>query len=219
MKVLRESIRNSPYLGIFSTVTESIALVPESIEQKEAKKLEEALEVEAIKASIASSSLIGILCKGNSKGFVVPEIAEKQELKELESKGLKFKTIKGNLALGNLIAANDEKAIISSIIPKKQREEIANFLKVEAIDAKIAGNDLSGSSMVLTNKGFLINNKASQKEFDKIREFLKLEGKATTANYGDSYVGNSIIANSKAIITGSLTTNIEIMKIQEGLSD
>ncbi|MDO8648087.1 MAG: translation initiation factor IF-6 [Candidatus Diapherotrites archaeon] len=219
MKIFRENIKQSPYLGIFSTVTEEIALVPESTEQKEMKKLEAALEVEAIKASIASSSLIGILCKGNTNGFVVPEIAEKQEIKDLESKGLKFKVIKGNLALGNLIAVNEEKAVLSSIIPKKQREEIAKFLKVEAIEAKIAGNELVGSSMVLTSKGFLMNNKASQKEFDKIRDFLKLEGKATTANYGDSYIGNSIIANSKAIIAGSLTTNIEIMKIQEGLEN
>jgi len=217
MRVLRETVKNSPYLGIFCAVSEKTALVPESIEKKELKKMQEALEVEAIKTSIASSSLIGVLCKGNSEGFVVPEIIEKEELKKLENQGVKVKVIKGNLALGNLIAANDKKALLSPMIPKKCQKEISEFLNVEALQTKIAGNELTGSSAVVSNSGFIINMHSSQKEFDKIKKFLTLEGKATTANYGDPFVGNSVIANSKAIIAGSLSTTVEILKIQEGL--
>ena len=103
------------------------------------------------------------------------------------------------------------------MLSKKQQKEISDFLKVESIEMKIAGNEIAGSSLVLSNKGFIASNKITQKEFDKLKAFLKIEGKATTANYGDSFVGNSVIANSKAIITGMLTTNVEILRIQEGL--
>lgn len=218
MKVLRESIKNSPYLGIFCTATEETILIPEHAEQKQAKKIQEAMEAEAIRASIAESSLLGVLCKGNKNGFIIPEIAEKQELKKLEEQGIKVKVLKGNMALGNLIACNDTHAVISPIIPKKQREEIAKFLKVETVSMKIAGTEICGSSLVITNKGFLVNPNASKSEFEKLKKFLKLEGNATTANYGDKFVGNSIIANSKAVIAGSLTTNIELIRIQEGMN-
>jgi len=219
MKVLKESIRNSPFLGIFCTVTEKIAIFPASSESKEIKKISEALEVEPIRASIAESSLWGVLAKGNSRGIVVPEIMEKREIECLESIGVKVKAIKGNLALGNLIATNDSKAILSPAIPKKQREEIQKFLGVESIESKIAGGELAGSCIVLTDRGFLASNNTKKEELEKLRAFLGLEGKATTANCGDSFIGNSVIANSKAVIAGSLTTNIELLKIQEALAE
>lgn len=220
MKVLRESLRNSPFLGIFCTVTEKIAIFPENCaDSSEVMKISEALEVEAIKASIAESSLWGVLAKANSKGIIVPEIMEKREVERLESIGLRVKVIKGNLALGNLVAANDSKAVISPAIPKKQREEIEKFLKVDAMEARIAGTDLAGSSLLLTNKAFLASNNAKKEEVEKLEKFLGVKGKATTANCGDSYIGNSAIANSSAVIAGSQTTNIELLKIQEAFSE
>ncbi|HIH22014.1 MAG: translation initiation factor IF-6 [Candidatus Diapherotrites archaeon] len=217
MRILRESIKNSPYLGIFCIATEKHFIVPEQAERKVLEKIEEALEAEAIKASIASTSLLGVLAKANKHGIIIPEIAEREEVQELEEKGIKAKVIKGNLALGNLIALNDSKAVLSPLISKKQQGEIEKFLKVECMQAKIGSSELAGSSMVLTNNGFLINNNASKQEFEKIKAFLGVEGKGTTANYGDSFVGNSVIANTKAVIVGSLTTNIELLRIKEGL--
>jgi translation initiation factor 6 len=91
MNFQKFSLNGTPFIGVFGAVTEKIGLFPLYIKKKEKKKIEDTLEVEVIKTSIAETSLIGVLVKGNSKGFVVPETIEEKELNELTEIGLKIK--------------------------------------------------------------------------------------------------------------------------------
>jgi len=204
-------------VGIFSTVTEKIGLFPKDTPSEQLKNIQEMLGIETIKTNIANSSLMGVLCVGNSHGFIVSEIAEPHEIKELISAGLRVKKIPSIAAVGNLIEVNDSFGICSRIFPRELKREIEEFLKIPILDETIAGSDLIGSCMVLTNKGFLTNPEIQEKEFNSIKKFLKLNGMATTANYGDNFVGNSIVANSKGAIVGEQTSGFELIRIDEGL--
>ena len=82
----------------------------------------------------------------------------------------------------------------------------------------IGGSDLIGSLCVASNKGFIVSPSVTKKEFKIIEKALKVKGTSATANYGDKFVGNSVIANSKAVIVGSLTSGHELNRIDEGLS-
>ena len=86
MKIQKESIKGSPFIGIFACVTEKIGLFNYGFEQNEIKKLEEFFEIEIIQTSIANSSLIGCLVKGNSKGFITAETATQKELDAITEK-------------------------------------------------------------------------------------------------------------------------------------
>jgi len=217
MEIEKAVIKGSPYIGVFAMVSEKFGLFPKTASENEVKAMEKTLGIEGIQTNLANSSLIGVLAVGNSNGIIVPEIVEDHEVKELKEKGVEVKKVKGIAALGNLIEANDSKGICSKAIPKEIKKEIAEFLGIELVEGEIAGTDLIGSCLVATNKGFVVHPQTSEKEFENVGKFLGTEGSKATANYGDVFIGNSVIANSKAAIVGMQTTGHEILRIDEGL--
>ncbi|MBN1941018.1 MAG: translation initiation factor IF-6 [Candidatus Diapherotrites archaeon] len=219
MKIVRRTIRGSPYVGVFGCVTEKIGLFPIDAEAKEIKDLEDLLGVEIVQAKLAESSLIGVLAEGNSKGFVTGEIATDNEINYLKEIGVKVKRIQGITAIGNLLEANDYRGLCSAMVKPKTRKEIGDFLGIELKAAKVADSDLVGSCLVATNKGFVLNTNATDREFEETKKFFGVNGSLSTANYGDVFLGNSVIANSKAAITGIHTSASELLRIDEGLSD
>jgi translation initiation factor 6 len=217
MKIKKKLLNGSPFIGVFACVTEKTALFPFQIESNELKKLEEFFEVEIIQTSIAGSSLIGSLVKGNSKGFIVPEIIEEKELLFLEEQGINVKKIKGLTALGNLITVNEFGGIASPLIEKKNFKEIKEFFGLPFKQMNIANSEVIGSCVVATKKGFVVNPEIKEKELKEIESILKVQGTPSTANYGDPFVANDILANSKGILVGGYTSNAEILMIDEGL--
>jgi translation initiation factor 6 len=216
MRIEKTSLRGSPFIGVLGAVTEKIALLPRNTTRKEVKMVEDVLGVQVIKTSIASSDLIGALVKGNKKGFVVGEIIEEKELNELEDFGVKVKVVKGFNALGNLIALNDFGGIISPLINGKALKEIEKFFKVKFVKTSIANSEVSGASIAVSNKGFIVNPNVNKKEFKLIEKVFKVKGQASTANYGDVFVGNDVLANSKGVLVGNQTSGFELIRIDEG---
>lgn len=218
MNIELGTIRSSPFVGVFAVVTEKVVLLPKAIEAKERRLADGLFGAKVFHVSIANCNLLGVLAIGNSNGFVVSDIAEQKEIEEMQKSGLRIKKVPGITALGNLVRCNDEKAFCSKLIHAKARETIEEVLEVECIEATIAGSDLVGSSMVLTNKGFVVNPLVSEKEFGHIEKETGLQGTTATANYGDKFIGNSIIANSNGALAGIYTTGHELIRIDEGLS-
>jgi len=213
------TIKGSPYIGVFGFANDEIALVPKGTMKKEIDVIEKTLEVRAIETTIASSSLIGVFVAGNSHGILLPEIAEDSEMKALEGLGIKVKRIAGYTALGNLVAVNENFALISPMIDPATAREIGKFLGVEEGIGRVAGTDIPGSCLAVTNKGFVVHPNIASKEFKMLIEKFKVEsGAASTANFGDPFIRNSILANSKAAVVGSYTSGHELMRIDEGLS-
>ena len=217
MKIEKNYLKGSPFIGIFSCITEKIGLLPLYTEKKEVQRTEEFFEIEVIQTSIAGSSLIGSLVKGNNKGFILPETADDKEIKFLEEKGIKVKKIKGLTALGNLVGLNDFGGIVSPLIQKKSFEEIKKFFGIPLKQMTLGNSEVVGSCLLATNKGFIVHPEIKEKELKEIESILKVQGNPSTANYGDPFVANDILANSKGILIGEYTSNIEMLMIDEGL--
>jgi len=49
-------------------------------------------------------------------------------------------------------------------------------------------------------------------EFMELKKIFNVDGKATTANYGDPFVGNDVVANSKAAVVGAYTSGHELIR-------
>jgi translation initiation factor 6 len=218
MKFAKFSIRGSPFIGIFCRTTEKIALVPHGLLPKERKALEEILQTELVECSLANSTLIGVLTIGNRHGFVGPSIIEQQEINSLQSNGIKIKRIPGVDALGNLVSVNDSTGVCSPGLSEKTMKEIETTLKIRLMRSTIANSDLVGSAMVLTNKGFVCNPGVNKNELQKITKVVGKKGNPTSANFGDAFVGNSVIANSSGALIGQNSTPREMLAIDEALS-
>jgi translation initiation factor 6 len=209
-------LRASPYLGIFAAVSDDLVLLPPNAEPKEVRQFEEVLGAEALKVALAGSSLLGVLCQGNKQGFLLPRIAEEKEVKLLEEAGVK--TLSTQLtAVGNLLAFNNEKGVCAETIPKAEVKAMEKFLGVEFYQKNIVGTEVTGSNLVVSGQGFIVNPEISDQEFKALEKHFGLKGLVTTANYGDPFVANSVLANAQGVLAGELTSGPEMMRIDEAL--
>lgn len=208
---------SSPYIGVFCLATENALIVPNGTEEKIIREMEAALGVRAKRQSIANSTLIGALAAGNSQGIIVPEIITLQEESLLKKNGVRFLVVDGVMALGNLVTANDKGGIISPLVPEKARKQIEEFLKVKLGRMTIAGTDVAGSCVIASNSGFCCHPETSKGEFAELEKAFGVKGTISTANYGDGFVKNCVLANSHGIIVGTTTSVSELSRIEEGM--
>lgn len=218
MNFARGTIKSSPYVGVFCSPTEEVALVPYSIHPKELHTIEQKLEVNAIKTTLGNSNLLGVLSKGLGRKYAVTSLAEKEEVRNLERNGLELILLEENFtATGNLAAMNKNGGIASPLFSGETISELKKFFGVKFEKMMLAGSDLAGACLTVTNKGFICHPNTSEKDFRKLEKTFKVRGVATTANFGDLFVGNSVIANSKGAMAGERTSGVELSKIDEGL--
>jgi translation initiation factor 6 len=187
------------------------------VNNEEKKKLEDTLNTEVIPVTIADSNLIGVLSKGVGNRFAVASSTNQRELKQLEEIGLKIHKMKEISAVGNLLEVQEKGGIASPLIPKKEKEALEEFFGTELQSRMTAHSELAGACLITTKKGFLVNPNSEPEEMEKIEEIFKVPGMRTTANYGDIFIGNSILANNYGIVAGELTSGPELSRIDEGL--
>jgi translation initiation factor 6 len=81
----------------------------------------------------------------------------------------------------------------------------------------IAGLKTVGMAGTATNKGLLVNPKATAKELAFLEEIFDLPVDVGTTNYGTAMVGSGLLANSKGYVAGSKTTGYELGRIEGAL--
>lgn len=216
MRIDKKTLNASPFVGVFGILTDSVFLVPQTILPKELHGLQQLVGVEIFKVSIASSPLLGVLGVGVKDKIALSELAREREVDSLREIGLKVKRISGVTALGNLACITEKGGVLSPILSREQALELESFFGVKMVESKIASLDLVGASIVATPNGFIVHPQATSEEFKLLGNALKVNGMPTTANYGDRFVGNSVLANSNAVIVGLNTTGHELIRIEEG---
>ena len=179
--------------------------------------LEKTLEVEAIRASLGGTSMIGVLSKGLGKKIVVSNIAEESEVTALERHGLEVMVLAGFTSTGNLLALNRNAGIASPLVSEKGAKKLEKFFGVKFRRMMIAESDVAGACLTVTNKGFIAHPNIGEPDFRKLEKDFGVGGTTSTANYGDLFVGNSMVANSNGCLVGQLTSGIELSRIDEAL--
>jgi translation initiation factor 6 len=216
MKVEILKVLGSPYIGLFAVANDSVCFVPNGIDNSAAKKIGETLDVKILKVSVYESSLLSVFGCINNKKIFLPSNTSAREIEAIERE-MKVEIINTGNALGNLVAINDFGAVISKTLPS----EIAIQIKSSGINVahmNVAQSEVVGSSITATSAGFVMNPNSSKEEVKKVQETLNVSGGFSTANAGDVFIRNSIIANAKGFVAGSLTTGHELNRIEEALS-
>ena len=215
MNIVRTRIMGSIYTGLFGITNDKICFLPSSVDEKSEKIVAETLDVKVIRASIYTSPLLAVFAKMNNKYAYLPNFATSSEI-ELIEKEIKVKVLNTEQTIGNLIELNDSAAIVSKTLAQKTIKEIEKT-GLEVFQTNIGKTEITGSSIVTTNHGFLVNPYVTKEEALKLQEVLKVKGGSSTANTGDYLVRNSILANTKGMVLGEQTTPFEINKIEEAL--
>ncbi|MEI7960879.1 MAG: translation initiation factor IF-6 [archaeon] len=215
MNITRIKIMGSNYAGLFGICNDTLAFLPAQIDKKTEDEIAKVLDVKTVKTTIYGSSLLSVFSKMNNKHIYLPNFVQSNELEVIE-KEIKAIVLNTENAFGNLCELNDLGAIASRSLDTKSVLELKKSgLKITQMN--IARTEVVGSALVATNRGFLVNPNTTREEAMQIEETLGVKGGSSTANTGDSFVRNSVIANKKGIILGERTTPFEINRIEEAL--
>ena len=207
----------SPNIGVFAAANESFAFAAANCDDQFVRDVEEALNVECTRMTVAGSYLIGSLTVMNSNGAVVSGLAEEHELKAMR-RFLPVLALDDRLnAAGNNILANDHGAIVNPNMSDRSLRSIEKTLGVECVRSAIAGIETPGAACRVTNKGAAVHMGASEEDMALIADVLKVEPYKTTLNHGSRLIAPCVIANSKGALVGDTSTPIEMGRLEEAL--
>jgi translation initiation factor 6 len=169
--------------------------------------------------NIGGCRLVGILVAANSNGMVLPSIIRDHELKVIQdSLETKVRVLQERwTALGNLVLANDNGAVIHPGAPESLAKAVAETLGVEIVTSSIGGLPYVGSLAVATNKGVLAHHSITDHERAVIEKTLKVPVEPGTINGGVPYIRAGLLANTKGAVVGPLTSGPELMAITRSL--
>lgn len=126
--------------------------------------------------------------------------------------------IKGSPHIGVFIFTNDIVAITPPDLDKKAREEIAEILDVEVIEAKIAGTELNGVMIAGNNKGIVLPRNVSEDEYTVVKKALSKHGLNVYVSRSKyTAVGNVILLNNKVAIVSEDMEKNEVFRIKDFL--
>ena len=219
MGTAKATIGNNSYIGAFGVATDSFVLITNTATKNERTLIEQNLGVKSIGMTIDGSGLIGIFAAANSKGILLTEMIEDSEIAKLKKAlpDVEVNTIHTSLnAVRNNILANDKIAFVNEEYNKIDVDKIAHVLGVEVVRKQIGLYDTIGANNILTNRGMVINNTASDDDIAFVKGRIASVSQST-ANLGSSSIGLCTISNSKGLVVGDQTTGFELVRITEGL--
>ncbi|RZC35223.1 eukaryotic translation initiation factor 6-like [Asbolus verrucosus] len=220
-KALRIRFENTNEIGAFIKITNSYCLLcseDESASFLKTVKGDLASETPVINTSLAGCRITGRMCVGNKNGLLLPETVYDTELQLIQNElpdSVKIHTVEERLsALGNVIACNDNVAIVHPDINKETEEIIEDTLQVEVFRHMIANNPLVGSYCVLNNHGGLVGGGISNVELENLSSLLQVPLVAGTVNSGSKVIASGLAVNDNLAYSGMKTTSSEISVIE-----
>ncbi len=213
-------IYRSPNIGVFLKANDKHLLVPKGLAPTKTDKLAVSLGVTPVPASIGESRLLGPLVSMNGNGMLVSRLAEQNEIGELAAAtGLNVARMDSKFtAVGNLVAANDNCALVSPILDVKAVAQVRDVLGTEVERMPIREYTQVGALVVATNRGAAVYPGLDEAEVAKLGAFMKVDAYPTSVNRGVPYVASGIVANSINAVVGSQTTGPELVFITRALN-
>ncbi len=213
-------IYRSPNIGIFLKANDRHLLVPKGLAPTKTDKLAGSLGVTPVPASIGESRLLGPLVSMNGNGMLVSRLAEESEIGELAAAtGLNVVRMDSKFtAVGNLVAANDSRALVSPILDGRAVAQVRDILGTEVQRLPVKEYTQVGALVVATNRGAAVYPGLDEGEVARLGTALGVEAYPTSVNRGVPYVASGIVANSKNAVVGTQTTGPELVFITRALN-
>lgn len=206
-------------IGVYSLVTDRIAIIPPQISENKRQKVEEWLKVKVVATTVGKSLITGALACSNSNGVILPPFATDDEVKAIKSAGDINLTVMDTkrTAYGNMVLTNDKGAIVDPRMEWEHMNKISDTLDVEVVHGEIAGLPYVGSLARATNKGVLAHPLLKEEERKLLSDTLKVPVDVGTVNCGIPYVATGLLGNSHGAVVGMLTTGPEMFIIGQAL--
>lgn len=219
MAYAKFSLYGSDFIGAFGVASDKFILVGRDISRGGESVIKETLNCKVVRCSVGGSELVGIYAVANSGHVLLSNMTEDSEVKFLRNElgNVSVEVLDTDLnALRNNILTNDKLAVLNPEFTSRQEKEISDLLDVETIRTKTGGFSTVGANNILTNKGMVLSNHASDEEFERFKEFFPSLTQST-ANTGSPSIGLCTMANSGGLLAGEKTTGYELANMADAL--
>ncbi|MCC6023031.1 MAG: translation initiation factor IF-6 [Desulfurococcaceae archaeon] len=217
-----EKIRifGNPNIGVYIFANNKIALIPPINDADVKRKIASNLNVDVIECKIAGTNLIGVLVAGNDNCLLLPRIVRDKEVEELKDLGINVNILYTNFtALGNVILANNKKAIVHPELHDRDVEVVKKVLRVDEVIRRPIGKFVTvGSVAVINDVGGLVHPDVSDEELQELSKILGIQLDVGTVNFGVAFIKTGLVANNYGAVVGERTTGPEIMRIIKALN-
>lgn len=215
MAIYRYTAYKTPNIGIFAKANDSTLIVPYGFADTKTQKLADYLQAKEVHTSVAGTRLIGPMTVMNNNGVLLPSIASDEEVQVLrQASGLNVEKVDSRYtAIGNLIATNDNGAIVSPLLNGELDRQIRDVLGVPVHSMTIGSYVQAGSMIVATNGGAGVHPRATEEEISIVSEVLQVPAEPVTVNGGVPFLSSGLITNTKAVVVGSLTSGPELIML------
>jgi translation initiation factor 6 len=208
----------NPNIGVFCRTNDNILFTRKGLLKKIKKRIIETLDVELVELTIADATIIGSLLTLNSKGAIVTDFIDSKNLKIIKDQGLEVYVIEDIInAAGNDILTNDNGVLVHPDLKDETIKNIKDILKIPVFRGTIGSLKTVGMAAVVTNKGLLCHPKTTDDEKNHLKKVFNVDVMNGTVNHGVPMIGSGLVANKKGAVVGSLTTGIEMGRIEEAL--
>ncbi len=216
--MLRIKIFGSSNIGLYLYATNKYLLYHSAVPSKKIDLVVEELEVPSIKLHLTDTLLTAPFIVGNSNGLLVPDVFEDFALEQLKRDvndldiNLAVVSSKYN-ALGNIIVANDNGALISPIIPYRLKKLISDVLDVEVSTITVGRFSYIGSLVVVNNRSGLVAPVVKEDEKEILEDVLNVNLQEGTVNGGAEFIKLGLVVNDYGVVVGEDTSGAELMNI------
>ena len=212
------NFNENPNVGVFCRTNEDIIFVRTGLSKKIKNKLIKTLDVELVELTIKDATIIGSLLTINSKNAIITDFIDHKNLKKIEDYGFEVYIIEDIInAVGNDILLNDNGVLVHPEINDDTIKKIEEIFKIPVSRGTIGSLKTVGMAAVVTNNGLLCHPKTTDEEKILLKKVFKVDVMNGTVNHGVPMIGSGLVANTKGAIVGSLTTGIEMGRIEEAL--
>jgi translation initiation factor 6 len=217
MTIILADVFGSPNIGVYCFCNEQIAIVPPGLTKRKVSQFAETLHVNVCETTIGGSTLLGALASGNSSGVMVPHTIQSYELERIRRFTKVYVVNSKWTALGNVILANDQGAVIHPGAPPEIMNAVQQQLALKSVPGKIGTLPFVGALAIATNKGAMVSPNVLTEERTIVEDALHVPVEPSSTNGGVPFVKSGILANSKGAVVGALTRGAELMQISRTL--
>jgi len=217
--VSRCKYQNSSDIGAYARMTNKYILLPSSTSEHFTSVFEDVLGDQFcfVRSNIAGTAIVGRLTCGNSNGLLVPLTTTDSELKAIREElpeGIQVRRIPERFsALGNVIACNDNIALVHPELDPDTLEAIRDVLLVDVFPTLIAGEPLVGSYSMFTNRGGIASPLSKVEELEELSSQLGIRIESATVNRGSGLVSAGACGNDFSLFCGWDTTALEFANL------
>jgi len=211
----------SSWVGVKVFVNDKFAVIPPSFDKKSIDTVRAALGTEVVPVDIISAELHGVMVAGNNNGVIFPYQVDEQQVKVIKKNyDVNVQILRSSYtALGNLILANSNYALVYKGFSGEEVRQISDALGVEVERGELGeGFATVGSLSVVTDKGLALPPMFSEDELKALEEKFRVKGDIATVNMGFQYLRLGLVANSRGALVGDLSTGTELVGIERALS-